>query len=205
MPHGPDEVGVGPWEGELPEGEQYDPELLANGDDVRAAKLGAQRTAADPSTRTAGPQLLPLVLDGSLVVDQTFLALAHELLEHRLELRVGAPAGPWRRRILQGLDREVDLSVLLDRDDLGLNDVALAKMLVDVRDVIPVDLRDMNEPEASVLQLQESAIWRYAFHGAVHHRSDLYLRYLDPFRLTIRSTANRGQAQSVGSRLAARQ
>lgn len=26
------EVGVGPWEGELPEGEQWDPELLAGGD-----------------------------------------------------------------------------------------------------------------------------------------------------------------------------
>ncbi|SNU01440.1 SpoU rRNA Methylase family protein [Ruaniaceae bacterium KH17] len=25
-------VGVGPWQGELPEGEQWDPELLANGD-----------------------------------------------------------------------------------------------------------------------------------------------------------------------------
>jgi tRNA G18 (ribose-2'-O)-methylase SpoU len=32
MPHGPAEVGVGPWEGELPDGPQYDPELLAHGD-----------------------------------------------------------------------------------------------------------------------------------------------------------------------------
>lgn len=32
MPHGPDEVGVGPWEGPLPTGEQYDAELLAAGD-----------------------------------------------------------------------------------------------------------------------------------------------------------------------------
>jgi tRNA G18 (ribose-2'-O)-methylase SpoU len=32
MPHGPAEIGVGPWEGELPEGEQYDAELLADGD-----------------------------------------------------------------------------------------------------------------------------------------------------------------------------
>ncbi|MFL6172818.1 MAG: TrmH family RNA methyltransferase [Marmoricola sp.] len=32
MPNGPPEVGVGPWEGPLPVGEQYDPELLANGD-----------------------------------------------------------------------------------------------------------------------------------------------------------------------------
>jgi tRNA G18 (ribose-2'-O)-methylase SpoU len=32
MPHGPDEVGVGPWEGPLPTGPQWDPELLAHGD-----------------------------------------------------------------------------------------------------------------------------------------------------------------------------
>lgn len=32
MPHGPAEVGVGPWEGEWPSGEQYDAELLASGD-----------------------------------------------------------------------------------------------------------------------------------------------------------------------------
>ncbi|MDT9595353.1 TrmH family RNA methyltransferase [Nocardioides zeae] len=35
MPHGPAEVGVGPWEGPWPSGpasERYDPELLADGD-----------------------------------------------------------------------------------------------------------------------------------------------------------------------------
>ena len=32
MPHGPAEVGVGPWEGPWPEGEQYDAALLAEGD-----------------------------------------------------------------------------------------------------------------------------------------------------------------------------
>ena len=32
MPHGPAEVGVGPWEGEWPVGEQYDEELLREGD-----------------------------------------------------------------------------------------------------------------------------------------------------------------------------
>ena len=32
MPHGPPEVGVGPWEGPLPTGEQWDPELLREGD-----------------------------------------------------------------------------------------------------------------------------------------------------------------------------
>ena len=32
MPHGPPEVGVGPWEGPWPEGEEYDARLLAEGD-----------------------------------------------------------------------------------------------------------------------------------------------------------------------------
>jgi tRNA G18 (ribose-2'-O)-methylase SpoU len=32
MPHGPAEVGVGPWVGPLPTGEQYDATLLAEGD-----------------------------------------------------------------------------------------------------------------------------------------------------------------------------
>ena len=32
MPHGPPEVGVGPWEGEWPEGDHWDPELLRHGD-----------------------------------------------------------------------------------------------------------------------------------------------------------------------------
>jgi tRNA G18 (ribose-2'-O)-methylase SpoU len=32
MPYGPDEVGVGPWVGERPTGEQYDEQLLAEGD-----------------------------------------------------------------------------------------------------------------------------------------------------------------------------
>jgi tRNA G18 (ribose-2'-O)-methylase SpoU len=32
MPHGPAEVGVGPWRGEWPAGGQYDAELLADGD-----------------------------------------------------------------------------------------------------------------------------------------------------------------------------
>ena len=32
MPHGPEEVGVGPWPGERPSGEQYDERLLAEGD-----------------------------------------------------------------------------------------------------------------------------------------------------------------------------
>ena len=32
MPHGPPEVGVGPWEGAWPTGEQYDAQLLRDGD-----------------------------------------------------------------------------------------------------------------------------------------------------------------------------
>ena len=32
MPHGPPEVGVGPWVGDWPDGEQYDAQLLRDGD-----------------------------------------------------------------------------------------------------------------------------------------------------------------------------
>ena len=32
VPHGPAEVGLGPWEGDWPEGPQWDPELLREGD-----------------------------------------------------------------------------------------------------------------------------------------------------------------------------
>src|SRR6188474_567746 len=32
MPHGPDEVGVGPWVGPLPSGAEYDAKLLVEGD-----------------------------------------------------------------------------------------------------------------------------------------------------------------------------
>jgi tRNA G18 (ribose-2'-O)-methylase SpoU len=32
MPHGPDEIGVGPWPGQWPTGEEYDERLLAEGD-----------------------------------------------------------------------------------------------------------------------------------------------------------------------------
>ncbi len=32
MPHGPAEVGVGPWQGEWPTGEEYDAQLLEHGD-----------------------------------------------------------------------------------------------------------------------------------------------------------------------------
>ena len=32
MPHGPPEVGVGPWVGQWPQGEEYDEQLLAQGD-----------------------------------------------------------------------------------------------------------------------------------------------------------------------------
>jgi tRNA G18 (ribose-2'-O)-methylase SpoU len=32
MPHGPEEVGVGPWPGEWPSGSHWDPELLRDGD-----------------------------------------------------------------------------------------------------------------------------------------------------------------------------
>ena len=51
MPHGPPEVGVGPWPGERPDGEQYDPELLATA------------TGATSSTATATGRVEAIVAD----------------------------------------------------------------------------------------------------------------------------------------------
>src|SRR5918999_6431488 len=100
-------------------------ELLTDRDAIGRAKLthGAGDSieawagrAGRPADRSAA-----LVLDRALHVDQALLALTHEALQLLLELGVAAPApvDAWLR-ILQGLDREVDLAVLLDRDDLGL-------------------------------------------------------------------------------------
>ena len=84
------------------------------GERVRRAHVRAAARAR--GQRPAEPALLALVLDGALVVDQALLALPHELLQHLLELRVGTAArAPRGRRVLQRLDREVDLAVFLDR------------------------------------------------------------------------------------------
>jgi len=76
------------------------------------------------------------VLGGAPEVDLALLALPHELLELLLELLVGAPAGlPWSR-VLEGLDRQVDLAVVLDRGDLDLDAIPFAQVLADVLDVV---------------------------------------------------------------------
>src|SRR4051794_37683151 len=118
-------------------------------------------------------RLLALVLDGALVVDLALFALAHELLQARLEVRVRAATRAWRRRILQRLDREVDLAVLLDGDDLRLDDVALAEMLVDVLDVVAVDLGDVHESDLAALERQERPVGGDARDGSVDDRPDL--------------------------------
>src|SRR5512132_3865961 len=117
--------------------------------------------------------LLALVLDGALEVHLALLALAHELLQAGLEVRVGTAALARGRGVLQRLDREVDLAVLLDGDDLRLDDVVLAKMLVDVLDVVPVDLGDVDEPHLAALQGQEGAVRGDAADGPVDDRADL--------------------------------
>ena len=88
---------------------------------------------------------------------------------------VRAAARTHGRGILQGLDREVDLAVLLDGPDLRLDDVALPQVVVDVLDVVPVDLGDVDEAEPAVLELEERAVRRDAFDGAVDHRPDFDL------------------------------
>src|SRR5438093_9268199 len=134
-----------------------------------------------PGARPRGA-LLALVLDGALEVDLALLALAHELLEHGLEPRVAPPAGARGGRILEGLDREVDLAVLLDGDDLRLDDVALPEVLVDVLDVVPVDLGDVHEPDLAPFQGQEGPVRGDARHGPVDDRANLEISDLGSFQ-----------------------
>jgi hypothetical protein len=48
-------------------------------------------------------------------------------------------------------------------------------MIVHVLDVVAIDLRDVDEPETSVLELEERPVGGDAGHGAVDHRADLDL------------------------------
>src|SRR4029453_11107018 len=130
------------------------------------------RRSLPRSSPTAGA-LLALVFDGALEVHLALLALAHELLQAGLEVRVRAAALTRGRGILQRLDREVDLAVLLDGDHLRLDDVALAQVLVHVLDVVPVDLGDVDESHLPALQGQEGAVRGDAADGPVDDRADL--------------------------------
>src|SRR5215467_3812440 len=87
-----------------------------------------------------------LVLDGALEVDLALLRLAHETLQLLFELGV-APAAAFdaRLRVLERLDREVDLAVLLDGDDLGGHAIADVEVLLDAPNVVPIDLRDVDQ------------------------------------------------------------
>src|SRR6185436_14182360 len=61
----------------------------------------------------------------------------------------------------------------LDGDDLGLDHVVLAEVLVDVLDVVPVDLGDMDQPHLATRQGQEGAVRGDAAHGPIDDRADL--------------------------------
>jgi hypothetical protein len=112
------------------------------------------------------------VLHRALEVDLAFLALAHEALELLLELGVAAAATLHGRRILEGFDGQVDLPVLLDGPDLRLDLISLAKVLVNVLDVVAVDLGDVHEPDLAVLELQEGPVGCDALYGAFDDRTD---------------------------------
>src|SRR5919108_35585 len=116
---------------------------------------------------------LALVLDRALVVDLPLLALAHELLQSRLEVRVAPPPDARRRRVLERLDREIDLAVFLDGDDLRLDDVALSEMVVHVLDIVAVDLGDVDEADLAAFQGQERPVRRDPRDGPVDDRPDL--------------------------------
>jgi hypothetical protein len=74
---------------------------------------------------------------------------------------------------LQSLDREVDLAVFLDGDELGLDLVAHLEMVLHVSHGIPVDLGDVNQADLAILQLEECPIGRDPLHDPLHDRSDL--------------------------------
>jgi len=134
------------------------------------------------------------VLDGALEVDLTLLALPHELLQPGLEVRVGAATRAAGRGVLEGLDRQVDLAVLLDGDDLRLDDIGLPQVLVDVLDVVPVDLGDMDEPDLSPFEGQEGPVRGDPADGPFDDRADLEL--CQCLRLLVRSPASPGRSVS---------
>jgi len=134
------------------------------------------------------------VLDGALEVHLALLALPHELLQPRLEVGVGAAAGAAGRGVLEGLDRQVDLAVLLDGDDLRLDDIGLPKVLVDVLDVVPVDLGDVDEPDLPPLEGQEGPVGGDTADGPLDDRADFEL--CQCLRLLVRSPASPGRSVS---------
>jgi hypothetical protein len=136
------------------------------------------------------------VLDGALEVDLALLALAHELLQPGLEVRVGAPARTRRGRVLERLDRQVDLAVLLDGDDLRLDDVALSQVIVDVLDVVAIDLGDVDEPDLAALEGEEGPVRGDARDGPVDDRPDLELCQ----RLLLRVPPGTSPGRSVSHR-----
>ena len=118
-------------------------------------------------------RLFALVLGGSPEVDQALLGLAHEALELLLELGVRpAMAVDARLRILQSLDREVDLAVFLDGDDLGLHAVVHVEVVLDTTNVVPVDLGDVHEADLAVLERQEGSVGGDSLDGGLHDGSD---------------------------------
>jgi len=145
------------------------------------APSAAATTRCTARTRSDRP-LFPLVLYGALEVDLAFLGLTHEPLQLLLELRVSAsltlhPGS----RVLESLDREVDLPVFLDGHDLGLDLVVLAEVFANVADIVPVDLGDVNQADLAVLELEERTIGRDALDGRLDDRPDLYICDRDPF------------------------
>jgi hypothetical protein len=113
------------------------------------------------------------VVDGPPVVDLAFLALAHEALELLLELGILAPPQRTVGRILESLDGEVDLPVFLDGDDLGLNSVVLPKVVPDLPDVVPIDLRDVYQADGAIVDLDERSVRGDALDGPFDDRPDL--------------------------------
>src|SRR5580765_2848244 len=130
---------------------------------------GSRPSCSATSRRSvAVTALLPLVLDRPLVVDLALLGLAHEPLQHLLEAGIASGAAvDTGCRVLERLDGQVDLPVLFDGDDLRLDPIVEMKVVLDVPDVVPVDLRDVDQTEPAVFQLEERTEGRDALDGTV--------------------------------------
>src|SRR4029453_14956839 len=149
---------------------------------VDRERSGGARGAGGGGGRGGGPggggghELPAPALALALDVDQPFLAGAHEPLELLLELGVlGGGAGACALGLPVGgglLDRQVDLAVLLDSDDLDRDLVIDPEVLLDRADVVPVDLGDVDETRLARLKLDEGSVGCDPNDGARDNRPD---------------------------------
>lgn len=82
---------------------------------------------------------------------------------------------------MKGLDREVDLPVFLDGNDLGLDPIVQMEMILHVANVVPVDLGDVDQADLAVLELEKRPVRGDALDDRFDDRPDLYVCDLGSF------------------------